>query len=89
MRPTEARGEVLALLLNLVTRTMLVRVPVILVVTAFILILDISPMPTWVLWPVPPRLRTSLVRLLTEQTLRRGGGETRFILGAERCIPVT
>lgn len=86
---TESSGVVFALLLHLETRIIRVLVPVILVVMALIFVLEISPMETSVLWPVPPKLKTSRLRLLTEQTLRRGGGETKDIFGAESSAPVT
>lgn len=89
VRPTVPSGVVFALLLQLETSIMLVRYPVIFVVTALMLNLEMSPMRTCVPGPVTPVLPTSRPRLLTEQTLRRGGGETSLMFGAVRWIPVT
>lgn len=84
VRPMSARGEVFALLLRLSIIIILVRVPIMFVVIVLTFILEISPMEIWVLGPEPCRLQTNRVRLLTEQTLRRGGGETRSMPGTER-----
>ncbi len=86
---TDDVGDVFALFLVLETITRLVPVPVILVVTAFMLALVMSPIDIVVEGPTPPRLKTSRVKLLTEQTLRRGGGETRATLGTVPWAPVT
>lgn len=80
---------VFAFLLQFETSIIRVLVPVMFVVIAFILVLEMSPIETSVLSPVPPKLNTSRLKLLTEQTLRRGGGETSVIFGAESSAPVT
>lgn len=89
MHPTDDSGEVLALLLRLDMATRLVQVPIMLAVIALTLVRSISPIEISVAGPILPKLQTSRVRLLTEQTLRRGGGSTRLTLGPVKCSCVT